>query len=134
MAPRADIAMPPALSFPDIRERAASSMPLEILHRPFVLLGRGAAAEGAEIAAPSGPGVLLARIEPVFAGCELSDHGELLCGHLLRQSERQYPVPRCVIADIRPGRIPRASAARRPGRARRGNWSGRAARTVLGRR
>jgi hypothetical protein len=50
-------------------------MPLEILHRPLVLLGHGAAGEGAEIAPSPGLRVYFARIEPVFAGGELADHG-----------------------------------------------------------
>lgn len=39
-----------------------------------MLLGRGAAREGAQIAAPPGLRILLARMEPVFAGGEPADH------------------------------------------------------------
>src|ERR1700733_15050706 len=58
------------------RHRRAS-MPLEVLHRALVLLGGGAAGEGAEIAAAAGLRILFARIEPVFAGRQFADHGEL---------------------------------------------------------
>src|ERR1700726_4737923 len=50
-------------------------MPFEILHRTLVLLGGGAAIEGAQIAAAAGLRVHIARIEPVFAGGQLADHG-----------------------------------------------------------
>ena len=50
-------------------------MPLEILHLALVALGRGAGIESAEIAALAGLRVCLARVEPVFAGGELADHG-----------------------------------------------------------
>ena len=49
-------------------------VPLEILHRVFVSLGGGARSERPEIAASSGLWVLLARIEPVFAGGKLANH------------------------------------------------------------
>ena len=51
-------------------------VPLEILHRAFVLFGRRARLEGAEIAALAGLRVRLARIEPVFAGSEFADHAD----------------------------------------------------------
>jgi hypothetical protein len=49
-------------------------VPLEVLNLAFVLLGGAFALEGAEVAALAGLRVLLARIEPVFAGFELADH------------------------------------------------------------
>src|SRR5262249_27581766 len=49
-------------------------MPLEILHRALVPLRGGARTESAEIAAPPGLRILLARIEPVFARAKLADH------------------------------------------------------------
>jgi hypothetical protein len=55
--------------------RALKSMPLEKLYGALVLLRRCTRREGAEIAAPAGLGILLARIEPILAGCELTDHG-----------------------------------------------------------
>jgi len=50
-------------------------MPLEKLHGALVLLRRGTAPKGAEITPPAGLRIYLARIEPVFAGGELADHG-----------------------------------------------------------
>ena len=50
------------------------SMPLEILHRALVPLGRSAACKRTEIAAASGFWVLLARVNPVLARCQLADH------------------------------------------------------------
>src|ERR1700716_719577 len=53
---------------------APNSVTLEVLHGAFVLLGCAARLEGAEVAALAGLGIGLARIEPVFTGCELADH------------------------------------------------------------
>ena len=53
-------------------------MPFEILHGALVLLGGGAAVEGAEIAAAAGLRIYLARIEPVFAGRQFADHWRVL--------------------------------------------------------
>jgi hypothetical protein len=53
-------------------------MPLEKLYGALVLLRRGAAAKGAEIAPPADLWIFLARVEPVFAGGELADHGGFL--------------------------------------------------------
>jgi hypothetical protein len=50
------------------RRQTRALMPLEILHSALVLLRRGAAIEGAEIAPPTGLRVELARIEPIFPG------------------------------------------------------------------
>lgn len=55
--------------------KKANSMPLEILHGALVLLGRGARGKGAEIAPFACLRILLARIQPVLSGRELSDHG-----------------------------------------------------------
>src|SRR6478752_174002 len=57
---------------------ARNSVALEVLHVTLVLLRRGARLEGAKVAALAGLGIGLARVEPVFAGCELADHGSLL--------------------------------------------------------
>src|SRR5882757_3830732 len=51
------------------------SVPLEVLHRPFVLLSSRTRPEGAEVAALAGPGVGLARVKAVFARRQFSDHG-----------------------------------------------------------
>jgi len=56
-------------------------MPFEILHGAFVLLGGGAGAEGAEIAAFAGLRIYLARIEPVFSGRQFADHGVSSAAH-----------------------------------------------------
>ena len=57
------------------RGLAAGSVPLEILDLALVFLGRRPGLEGTEIAALAGPGVLLAGVEPVLAGFQLTDHG-----------------------------------------------------------
>src|SRR5207249_4974875 len=57
-------------------------MPLEVLHLAFVLLGGLARFEGAEVPAFAGPGIDFTRIETVFAGLQLADHGDLLCGFI----------------------------------------------------
>src|SRR5215470_3657980 len=49
-------------------------VPLEVLHRAFMLLGRGAGQKRPEIAPPAGLRILLARVETVFARLELADH------------------------------------------------------------
>src|SRR5204862_3289767 len=53
----------------------ALSMPLEILHLAFVLLGGPSRRKRAEISPPPGLGIGFARIQTVFAGLELADHG-----------------------------------------------------------
>jgi hypothetical protein len=50
-------------------------MTLEVLHRPLMLLGSGASAKGAEIAAPAGARAFPARIESVFARDKFANHG-----------------------------------------------------------
>src|SRR5262245_3011511 len=56
---------------------SVASMALEVLHGTLVLLGRRARLEGAEIAAPTGLRVHLARIEAIAARLELADHRRL---------------------------------------------------------
>ena len=46
----------------------------EELDRAFVSLCRGSRLERSEVAALAGPGILLARVESVFAGREPSNH------------------------------------------------------------
>jgi hypothetical protein len=59
-------------------------VPLEVLHCPFVLFGRCAGLKSSEIAPAACFGVLLARVQAVLAGFELSDHrDESLCSFLL---------------------------------------------------
>src|ERR1700742_3282585 len=48
---------------------------LEVLHVAFVFLSGCAGFERAEIAALAGFGILLARVEAIFAGLEFADHG-----------------------------------------------------------
>src|SRR5262245_40138664 len=55
----------------------AASMALEVPHGTLVLFGRAARLEGAEIAAPAGLRVHLARIEAIAARLELADHRRL---------------------------------------------------------
>src|SRR3546814_18996446 len=85
----------------------APSVPFEILHFALMLIGSRARSERAEVAALPGLGILLARIEPKFAGCQLSDHTRThrpqLCGF---ESQRTLPL-RASIVPIR------ASAARK---------------------
>src|SRR5579883_736731 len=59
---------------------ARNSVALEVLHRALMLLRRGARLEGAQIAALAGLGIGLARVQAIFARCELADHGNLLRG------------------------------------------------------
>ena len=57
-------------------------MPLEILNFLLVLLGSFFRPESAEIAPFASAWVLLARIEPIFAGGELADHAAIIAGGL----------------------------------------------------
>src|SRR3546814_5707985 len=70
----------------------APSVPFEILHFALMLLGSRARRERAEVAALPGLGILLARIEPIFAGCQLSDHTRTnrprLCGFQCQRTLR----------------------------------------------
>ena len=56
----------------------ACSAPLEELHRALVLLGGGAVGEGPQISPAPALGIPLARVEPILAGGELSDHTDKL--------------------------------------------------------
>lgn len=68
-------------------------MPLEILHRPLMAFGRGAAGEGAEIAPPPGLRVYFARVEPVFAGGQLADHGDFSLREIISLQPLVPPQP-----------------------------------------
>jgi hypothetical protein len=50
-------------------------MPFEILHFPLMLLGRGPAFERPQVAASTGAGILLSRVQAILAGCQFPDHG-----------------------------------------------------------
>ena len=50
------------------------SLTFEELYGALVLLGGGATCEGAKVAALSGFRIFLARVKPVFAGFQFSDH------------------------------------------------------------
>jgi alkanesulfonate monooxygenase SsuD/methylene tetrahydromethanopterin reductase-like flavin-dependent oxidoreductase (luciferase family) len=63
------------------KDDGKTSMPFEILHRAFVLLGGGAGSEGAEIAAAAGLGIYFSRVEPVLAGRQFADHGVASAAH-----------------------------------------------------
>src|SRR5690349_3559274 len=55
----------------------AGSMPLEKLHGALVLLGARPARKRAEVSAPAGLRIDLARVEPVLAAPEAANHREL---------------------------------------------------------
>ena len=78
------------------------SIPLEVLHRPLVLLRRRARGESAEIAPTAGlRETLLAQVEPVFAGSKLADHGVIVAQRdRLNKRRRDWSVPAPV-----PGRL-----------------------------
>ena len=48
----------------------------EVLHRPLVLFGGGAAAERAEVSALAGSRVGFSRVQAVFARAEFANHGD----------------------------------------------------------
>jgi hypothetical protein len=88
-------------------------MPLEILHRALVLLRCRTGGECAEIPPPAGLRILLARIEPVFAGSKFADHGDLAAA-VPRQSKfaERFGSLRRVQRFVIPGR--RAAASPEP--------------------
>lgn len=53
------------------------AVPLEILHRALVLLRGFSRSERAEVPAFAGFRIFLARIEPVLAGFQFSNHGAI---------------------------------------------------------
>src|SRR5262249_50382140 len=57
-----------------------ASVPFEILHRALVAFGSSARLEGAEIAPLAGLRIDLARVQPVLAAFEFSDHRFLPAG------------------------------------------------------
>jgi len=87
-------------------------MPLEVLDVAFVLLGGLAGVEDAEVAPPAGLRIDLARIKPVLAALEFSDHGSLLAAPIRREAKRSFT--------NRTGRSRRNSGA--PGSSRGTSW------------
>src|SRR6185295_18262173 len=62
---------------PTLGTRAAgtpSSRALEVLHRPFVPLGRRPGREGAQVAAAASPGIALPGVQAKLPGRQLADH------------------------------------------------------------
>jgi hypothetical protein len=69
-------------------------VPFEILYGALVFLRRRARIESAEIAAPAGLRIFLARIETKLARRQLADHGDTRRTIVLtRQTGRRYLVP-----------------------------------------
>src|SRR5205807_9811615 len=89
---------------------------LEHLHGALVLHRRRARAEGAEVAAPAGLGILLARVEAVVAAPEFAEHGPQE-----QHSDFQLHRPRKPLADqlSNLGEQLRARLRVAPGRSRR---------------
>jgi hypothetical protein len=69
------------------------SRPLEILHRPLMLFGRGAARKGSQVPSPPSLGNFLSRIQPVFSGFEFANHVSEMLFHAipsLRKLHREF--------------------------------------------
>src|SRR5438552_8849569 len=49
-------------------------MPLEVLHLPLVLFRCRTGRERSQISTPAGLGIDLARVQPVAAGCQFTNH------------------------------------------------------------
>jgi hypothetical protein len=62
------------LSRPNLRSAPASGTPLEELHSALVFFGFLQSREGAQVAPLAGLGIDASRIQPEFAGLELTDH------------------------------------------------------------
>ena len=78
-------------------------MALEILDGAFVPFGGSARGKGAEIAALPGLPIFLARIEPVFAGFELADHGiETAAGRARFRAGREPSSSSCRLIGMKP--------------------------------
>jgi hypothetical protein len=50
-------------------------VPLEILHFALVLFGGGTGFKRSQVSASARSGILFARVKPVLAGCQFTDHG-----------------------------------------------------------
>src|ERR1700724_2543363 len=77
------------------RARARSAAALEVLDRLLVLLGGVERLEGAQVAAFTGLGILLSRIETILTGLQLADHdGPPSFRRRAVQKPAQSPAPR----------------------------------------
>src|SRR5205823_3920220 len=66
------------------------SVVFEVLHRALVLLGLGARAERAQVAALAGPGIDFAGVQAVLARFQFAYHGfSLLLGRMSRLAQRR---------------------------------------------
>jgi hypothetical protein len=89
--------------------------------------------KGAEVPAPSCPGVWLARVEPILARCKLPDHGGVLrslpAGE--RPNDRTALINRLVITSIKTAtrkaatRVPWRPFSSHPSRMPPSHWNGR---------
>jgi hypothetical protein len=73
---------------------APYSAPLEILNFAFVLFGRRAVVEGAEISTFAGAGIALARVKPVFPCFQFPNHARVLRkieNHLTAENVLAFP-------------------------------------------
>ena len=66
------------------RMNNGDSVPLEILHFAFVLLGGFLGVERAKVATLAGLRILLARIKSILSGFQFPDHGESVCKERVR--------------------------------------------------
>ena len=56
-------------------------MPFEILNRAFVFLRCSLRVEGAEISSFADPRIFLARVEPILAGLQFSNHAKVISNY-----------------------------------------------------
>jgi len=75
------------------RMNNGDSVPLEILHFAFVLLGGFLGVERAKVATLAGLRILLARIKSILSGFQFSDQDELLADEGSNHSTRKWGSP-----------------------------------------